>query len=425
MSPSTPLPAAPRRPARCLRLLSSSSPALVVFACPDPGRQPSAGLPLRAGRPTRRRLAARIRAGQTREGWRFTSEAVDGVREPARLPTVTALIVNSVDKSRRLSTDRGAVLFPAGGSARKGSMKGTHWTAQELMQLGITEGELRRRLKSGAIRCLRRGHYAFVVDESPEERHLRLIGATTLDVAATSVFSHTSAAVLHGLPVPVSALEAVTMTRMSSGHGDGGPQLRVRNTRLNADQITSVGGFLTTTIERTVCDVARLSSFEWGVAAADAALRRGVDLTMLDRTLRWHPRLHGLKRARHVIAFADGLSESVAESLSRAQMAKWGIPRPTLQYEIFDDNGELVGRADFAWPELGLVGEVDGKAKYGHLLKPGQTPDDVVMEEKRREQRIRRCGLWVVRWGWDEAMNGAQLASLLNDGFRNALPRSA
>lgn len=304
-------------------------------------------------------------------------------------------------------------------------MYSAHWTTKELQNLGITEGELKSRLRSGSIQRLRRGHYAFTVDESPEERHLRLMSATALVAAQTSVFSHTSAAVVHGLPVPTSALEVATMTRTSPGHGDGGPQLRVRNTRLEVDQVTVVGGFRVTTAERTVCDITRLSPFEWGVAAADSALRQGVDPMALQRTLQMHPRLHGVKLARHVIAFADGRSESVAESLSRAQMAKWGIPRPVLQYEIFDHDGEFVGRADFAWPELGLVGEVDGKAKYEQLLKPGQSAAEAVMEEKRREQRIRRCGLWVVRWGWAEATNGARLAAVLNDGFRNALPRSA
>jgi hypothetical protein len=35
--------------------------------------------------------------------------------------------------------------------------------------------------------------------------------------------------------------------------------------------------------------------------------------------------------------------------------------------------GNLIGITDFGWPRRGLVGEFDGKVKYGRLphLKPG------------------------------------------------------
>jgi hypothetical protein len=48
------------------------------------------------------------------------------------------------------------------------------------------------------------------------------------------------------------------------------------------------------------------------------------------------------------------------------------------------------------------VGEFDGLVKYGRLLRPGQTPGDAVVAEKRREDRVRDEGLRVVRWTWDE-----------------------
>ena len=46
------------------------------------------------------------------------------------------------------------------------------------------------------------------------------------------------------------------------------------------------------------------------------------------------------------------------------------MPEP--QYEIKDDRGVVIGRVDFAWPELGVFLEFDGKVKYEKLLKPGE-----------------------------------------------------
>ncbi len=277
-------------------------------------------------------------------------------------------------------------------------------------------------MRQGRITRLRRGHYATGAEESPESEHLRLMLATVPDVTPSSVFSHTSAAVLHGLPVPEADLAIVTMIRTTSGHGDGGPQLRVRNTRLSVDDVTLVDGLPVTTLERTVCDLARLSPFEWGVAAADAALREGAEMQTIRRVLRRHPRLRGLPRAGRVLGVADGRSESAAESLSRVEMMRRGIPEPVLQFEVIDEAGVVVARTDFGWPDLGLVGEVDGKTKYADLLRPGEDAADVVMREKRREQRIRAQGLWPVRWGWAEIMDGRRMAAIIRDGIRCARP---
>jgi hypothetical protein len=75
-----------------------------------------------------------------------------------------------------------------------------------------------------------------------------------------------------------------------------------------------------------------------------------------------------------------------------------GLPRPDLQREIFGPDGRLIARVDFYWEEHKTVGEFDGKIKYGRLLKPGQRIEDVIFDEKIREDAVRDLGLQVVRW---------------------------
>jgi very-short-patch-repair endonuclease len=67
---------------------------------------------------------------------------------------------------------------------------------------------------------------------------------------------------------------------------------------------------------------------------------------------------------------------------------------------------------DFAWPELGVFLEFDGKVKYESLLKDGERASDVVIREKRREEMI--CGLtgWrCIRITWADLFNPARTAT--------------
>ena len=73
------------------------------------------------------------------------------------------------------------------------------------------------------------------------------------------------------------------------------------------------------------------------------------------------------------------------------------------QWEVTDEHGFLAGIVDFGWPEHGVLGEFDGKVKYGRLLKPGQSASDIVFAEKQREDRLREItGFTVRRFVWDD-----------------------
>ena len=283
-----------------------------------------------------------------------------------------------------------------------------------LAAIGMTPNDIRGKVMSGSLQRIRRGAYHDNSEQlSPVQKHVQLIHASLPGTDPTNVVSHASAAVLHGLPVPASHLDRVWMTRRSSGHGDGGRHLVVRASPLEEGEVTVINGVTVTSLARTAADLARTLPYDWGVILCDAALRSGLPPAQLPAAIERHPRLRGIVRARTVVDFADARSESPAESMSRATMARAGIADPELQFEIFDSNGEFVARTDFAWPALLLVGEVDGMTKYGDLLKPGQTAASAVMADKRREEQIRQQGFWVVRWDWSIASDHTQLGPLI------------
>jgi hypothetical protein len=95
--------------------------------------------------------------------------------------------------------------------------------------------------------------------------------------------------------------------------------------------------------------------------------------------------------------------ESVGESRFLFLCWRTGLPAPELQYEIRDSSGTVVAIVDFAWPELGVFGEFDGKIKYTRLLKKGQSVEDAVVAEKRREDLVRELTDWrCVRIVWSD-----------------------
>ncbi|MBC7276624.1 hypothetical protein [Nocardioides sp.] len=71
-----------------------------------------------------------------------------------------------------------------------------------------------------------------------------------------------------------------------------------------------------------------------------------------------------------------------------------------------------MGVTDWAWPEFGLLGEFDGRVKYGRLLQPGQDPGDVVFAEKRREDELREItGFSMIRLIWSDFAHPAVTAA--------------
>ncbi len=85
---------------------------------------------------------------------------------------------------------------------------------------------------------------------------------------------------------------------------------------------------------------------------------------------------------------------------------------------MFTPNGRFVARSDFGWPDFGVLGEFDGKTKYGELLrKPGQTAEQVLIAEKQREDQMRELGWVVIRWMWQDLIRPEPLIDRLRHAF--------
>lgn len=350
---------------------------------------------------------------------RTVSEVVDGVPSARRhrphhdrrwLPTelVRSDRIWPVDNPRS-TRPHDVELRSNGGVVRYG----------ELLKQGLTAAEIKRMVRSGELIPLRRGCYARRSTAlTPEAQHLQLLAATRPSLAADTVLTHGTAAVLHGLPVPIPQLTKIHITR---------PDTSGRTTRcvwrhsapLPPTSLTEVAGVPVTTIERTVVDLARWLSYPDAVAVVDAALRLGVEREALDHEIHLAKRRRFNERARRAVAFGDPRAESPGESRSRVLIADLNLPMPDLQREFHNAAGEVDARVDFDWDEFGVCGEFDGHAKYGRLLKPGQSVERVIHFEKQREEVLRTHDRWTVRWDSNSLKDPARFRRIIESGFRN------
>ncbi len=290
---------------------------------------------------------------------------------------------------------------------------------RDLLAMGFTHNELARQSRSGELVRLRRGAY----DSAPDSEssgaavHLRVIEATLQLTAPDAVLSHVSAAVAHGLPVFADQLGRVHVTRDDVPGGKKRRRLHLHAAPLDDSEIVELNGIRGTSLARTVVDLGRTLAFEQAVMAGDAALNRGLTLDQLACCLGLSRGRPGIARARRVVAFLDARSESPGESLSRVALHTVGVPAPTLQHEVFDSSGRLIGRSDFCWEAQRTLGEFDGRVKYGRLLEPGQTSNDVIYREKIREDAMRDEDWQMVRWTYPEIRTPMVIAKRLFRAF--------
>jgi len=286
---------------------------------------------------------------------------------------------------------------------------------RDLEPLGDDARRWRREVaKGGAVRP----HRGAFVDAAEwagltaRGRFLTRIAAAAAAARATPIVSHLSAAAVWGAPVIGPVPDAIDVlatvaagTRTEHGfrkHASGFPEAEI------------VDGIPVTPLVRTVADVAVSTPFLTAAGVLDWALARpGVTAAGILADLDRRGVVRGSVRARRAVEFADGRSGSPGETLSRVRIHELGFARPRLQCEFSDARG-LIGIVDFYWPEQRLVGEFDGVEKYvREVYTGGRSTAEVVIEEKRRENRLRALGLGVARWEWADAWRGRPLAGVL------------
>jgi hypothetical protein len=194
-----------------------------------------------------------------------------------------------------------------------------------------------------------RGVYAFGRrDLTREGRWL----AAVLACGDGAVLSHRSAAALWGIGVREGKAVAVTAPR--SRHGSPGIELH-RTRVLPADDVTNRRGVPTTTLPRTLADLADvLTEPELARAIHQAEVTHSLAARSLHEVARRAQGRRGVGRLRRAIGDNRDCTRSELERRFLRLCDRHGLPRP-------ETNVEVAGlEVDFLWREERLVVELDG-----------------------------------------------------------------
>lgn len=295
---------------------------------------------------------------------------------------------------------------------------------RELVASGVSDNAIRRLMRAGVLVRLRHGVYALTSlwsRASERQRHLMLArGVTTLygdDVA----LSHTSAALAYGAPDWRVPMDLVHLTDLFAAGERTQARVRHHHGTCRVMDVTRIHGHWITSPTRTALDAASILDRDPAVCVLDWFLRSRLTTaealsTMLCARQEWPDHIDLTLKVDH----AKPGSESVGESRTRLLLGDLGLPAPVLQMEVHEADGRLVGIVDFAWPEHGVIVEFDGAEKYHRYRRPGETIEQMVLREKRREDRIRELTGWVViRISWADLADPAGLRARLQRHLRS------
>ncbi|QIM18937.1 hypothetical protein G7066_10725 [Leucobacter coleopterorum] len=321
---------------------------------------------------------------------------------------------------------------------------------QDLLWSGLTERDITHHVKTGDIIRLRRSWYTGQetwTSASMANQHLLAMIAASGAAETTPVFSHRSAATLHGLPVWSAWMErvfnkppdkltdpkVVALTKPAR-HGTVSGFLSIHRGELGPEEVGSVAGFTCTSAVRTIIDLARTEPFGIALACTDSLLNKLFSTNRVIDETSWHewraqliaytlnhPRRRGMAVVRNLAILSDPGSESPLESVSRLRMHQLGI-RVELQTPIPAENGGTL-YLDFKLPDFNVFGECDGKVKYFNTdMLNGRSAAEVVHEEKLRHDWIEgTTSMRGIRWGAKDLTTAAVFARRLR-AFRIEVP---
>ncbi len=206
--------------------------------------------------------------------------------------------------------------------------------------------------------------------------------------------SHHAGLAFHGLPLfgvdidLVDVVAPVTTSKKRNG-------LHVHTATPAQRALIKIPTVMTVSVADACVLTAADHGFDSGLVAMDAAVKTGMaTVGALSTALRGLGLRYGARQARDAIAAVDPKCESPGETRTRIILVAADL-RVRSQVSLSDLEG-FIGRVDFLVEDRVVV-EFDGAVKY-----EGLDGKRALMDEKRREERLRDAGFRVVRVTWSD-----------------------
>ena len=211
-----------------------------------------------------------------------------------------------------------------------------------------------------------------------------------LGAGPDAVLSHRSAAALWGLQSPRRIDPEVTKSR----RGRPRSRVRVHQSTLEGDEVSTVDGIPVTSLSRTLIDLAAVSPRPQVEQAFNEAEVRGLtDRVSVPQLLERHPRRKGARMLSSILKNNDhlrGITKKELERRFKSLLRSTDLPKP--RHNAHLAVGGQFFEADCLWAEQRLIVELDGRAVHG---------TEMAFEGDRRRDRLLIVDGWrVTRVTW-------------------------
>lgn len=221
-------------------------------------------------------------------------------------------------------------------------------------------------------------------------------------------FSHVTAALLLGLPVPwrLARLRPVHVSCAAPARAMVARDIVGHSLRIGADDLVDRGPLRLTGPARTWLDLAGSLSLGELVAVGDYLVHWRLPLVTpreLAFALDHYPVRAGQKNARQALPLLRTRSESPKESVLRVIIVLAGLPEPECNSNIFDADGVFLARGDLVYPDYKLLLEYQGDQ---HRTDRAQWRSDI-----HRLGRLEDAGWQVLQFTDDDLRDPAALVA--------------
>jgi hypothetical protein len=254
-------------------------------------------------------------------------------------------------------------------------------TRQQLIDVGMSDSAIDRRISGRQLYVVHRGVYAV------GHRRLTADGRRMAAVLAAraDALSHRAAATIHG--VLRSSLMEVTVSRTRRSL----PGIRVHRASVPGDELTVVRGIPVTGVSRTLFDLAAVLPRDGVERAVHEVDVHGLtDVISLPDLVARYPRRRGVGTIRAILEAGVEVGKTELEGRFLALARKVGLPPPEVNAYVFA--GGRWHECDCLWRAKRLAVELDGRAVHA--------TQRAFERDRARDRAMHADGWRVVRITW-------------------------
>ncbi|GAA1926158.1 hypothetical protein GCM10009689_01030 [Brevibacterium antiquum] len=260
------------------------------------------------------------------------------------------------------------------------------------------------------------GAYGDIRDQAEALR--QQIACRRDSVPPGDVFSHISAALIHGLDPVLMGTPKVEISKRSPTRNYS--SLYIYSRDLSAEETADSFAYPVTSLTRTLADLALDHSLEVSVPVVSQALRAG-SVSFHDIKDRLVQGQRGRRRAPLALKLSNAEYESPSEAFCAVKFYRHGITGMVPQLDAYTDSGEFIGRNDFRHEKAPVVVEVHGVGKF--YLNPNG-PDEAAKRNHQRNMNLLNAGFTVFNLTFGDLFRPWILAEIKRSIQRTVQPIS-